>query len=228
MGTTKKKTYKKKAYKKKPNTFKSNFRLGDYHQKSYQWYDSTYVPSTTARIKSMNISEVSKGDLLDNRLTNLIYLKNVQYTETLRNLANTTRYLRIIFLSVRGSLNSIDPTNWSDLLLDTTFTKFGPLGRDLDAVARVNQDEYVKIFDRVVKIPGTGSSENPARMVRINIPIKKYISYTYNDSFARKNAVYLVAFMCESSGITPGALAVNTDGQLVTHFHDVIRSMRMP
>lgn len=228
MGYTKKKTYKKKAYKKKPNTFKSNFRLGDYHQKSYGWYDSSYIPSTTARIKSRNISEIDKGDLLDNRQTNLVYLKNVQYTETLRNLANTTRYLRIIFLSVRGSLNSIDATNWNDLLLDTTFTKFAVQGRDLDAVARINQDEYVKIFDKVIKIPGAGSNENPAKLVRLNIPIKKYISYTYNDHFARKNAVYMISFMCESSGINPGALAVNSDGQLVTHYYDVIRSMRMP
>lgn len=212
----------------KPNAFRSNFRLGDYHQLAYEWYNSAYVPSTTARIKSRNISEVFKGDLLNNRQTNLTYIKNVQYVETVKNLSPLTRFLRVMFVSVRGSLLSVDPTNWSNLLIDNTFNKIAPSGNDYDTVVRINQDEYTKIYDKIIKIPGTSSGDNPSKMIRLNVPVKKYVSYSYDSALARKNAVYMISFICEASGVTPSALAVNTDGQAVIHFHDVVRTGKLP
>jgi len=220
------KKYAKKRVKKtkKVNTFAKNFRMGDYHQNSLANYNHSYQPSTTLRYLSNELTLINKGDLLNNRQTNLIYVNNLQYVETLRNTANTTRTLRLMLVALRGSTSSADTVNWGDLLINYQFTKQGLQGEDFDSILRINQDEYEKIYDKTFKINGASSGENPARIINVNIPIKKYVSYAYNSTIARKNSLYLISVVNESAGIAPSATLVNSERRWTMHYHDVIRS----
>ena len=217
----------KKKFTRKPkkvNTFTKNFRMGDYHQKSIATYNHTYNTSTASRYLSDEITVLSKGDLLDQRQSNLIYINNLQYTEIFRNLSATQRTIRVMVISLRGSVNSADTSTWNDLYIDQAFAKVAPSGEDYDTILRINQDEYNKIYDKTYKVNGVASGESSSRQINLNIPIKKYVSYVYNTSQARKNSIYVITAISEAAGVNVVATNVNSERRWTMHYHDVIRS----
>ena len=214
----------KRQNKKKVNTFTKNFRMGDYHQRSMASYNHIYTPNASSRVLSNQLTTISKGELLDERTSNLIYIQNLQYTELFRNLSGTQRTVRVMVVSLRGSVNAADVVNWGDLYMDQGFAKSSPSGEDYDAILRINQDEYVKIYDKMFKLNGVTSGESSSRMISLNIPIKKYVSYVYNSSQARKNSIYVITAVSEAAGITPSITAVDSERRWTMHYHDVIRS----
>lgn len=225
----KKTARRRRVYKAKPkNTFSSNFKCGDYHQISSNWYNSSYIPNTLARTRTFNLSDISKGDLLTNRTSNITYLNNINYRETLKNRAGTNRFIRIMIVQVRGSTTLPDYSTWSNLFIDSAFNPSGASGNDYDQILRINQDIYHKLYDRVYKIPGTTSNENSGRTLKLNIPIRKYVSFKYNSNECRKGAVHLIITTCEGSGTAPSATAVDADGEYTLHFYDINRSRKLP
>lgn len=212
---------------------KTIFRAAQNHSAVVNWYNSSYVPSTAGRIKVGQLTNIVKGENYADRKSNLIYVNNVSFRETVKNQSTTTRYMRLMVVSLRGSLDAADVTNFTDLFYDSNYVKTGVTGNDIDTIMRINTSEYVKLFDRTYKIPGTNSNENSSRMIKANIPIKKYVSYPVNAggttaNYPRKNPIYLISLMCESSGVAPSGTGVSADGELQTHWTDVEISRPLP
>lgn len=219
-----KKTYKRKPRRRKAkaNTFKQNHRAGDYHQQTFA-SGGALIPSTTARFKAHELSDISKGDLLTNRQTNIVQAKSLNVRMSLRNTANNQRVLRMVCVRLRGSQTTADVTNWSNLLISNTFAPTPLTGNDFNSVYRINQDIFEKVYDRKIYIKGTGY-DSPSTQLDFNIPLKKYISYTYNSDVARKGALFWVMFACESTNLTPAITPLEFEYQLTHHYYDVIRS----
>lgn len=223
-----KRNYKKKNYRKKPNksNFKDCYRMGDYHQWS-SFNTSIQMPTNAAsRTQKWALTNVARGDTLPTRNTNLSYFKNLQVTFQARNEMGSTRFLRVMVVALRGSTETADTVNWSDLFVNSTFTKSGPTGYDDDQILRINQDEYVRMYDRVIKIhpkPITSNDENTTR-VSLNIKLNKYVPYAYNSSSERKNRMFLLWTLSEAPGLEVSATNTTFTANVVCHFYDVIRS----
>lgn len=213
----------------KKSNFKSKFCCGDYHQYSDNPFSAgVMIPNAASRTTSYDLTSITKGDLLTNRSSNLIYINNINMRLNIRNSGTQMRGARLSIVKLRGSTSVADVTNFTDLYINALFTATGPTGNDYDGVLRINQDLYEVVSDRKFNIPGTLGGESPTKAYNINIPIKKYVSYAYNSSVPRKGGMYMILTVYESPGTAPAAAFVATEGDFTVHFYDINRSTKVP
>lgn len=219
-----------KKNRKKRNTFKDNFRCGDYHQFGLGsgLLSHQSIVMTTQSYRAQALTEIIKGDLFTNRASMLIYMRNINLRLNIRNKHGYSRGFRIMVVQLRGSVQAADTTSFSDLFVNSTWNKYGPTGTDYDGTLRVNQDEWNLIYDKKFKIPGTTSGDNPSTFIQLNIPIKKYVSYAYNSSSPRKGAMWIILAAYEAPQVDPNAAALEIEGEGQVHFYDVNRIMPIP
>lgn len=205
-----------------PTRATSNFQPGQVHSQMTDWYASNYQPAFPNRTRSVHLSAITKGDNYVNRRSNLVFIRNLQYREVLKNAFTTPRYIRVMVVTLRGSSSAADIANFSDIFYNSSYVKTGPTGNDADMVHRINSDEYSKVYDRTFMIAGTTSGVPSTKTLKLNININKYVSFPVVDGTSpRKNATYLVVTTAEAAGITPNSTAINTEGELTLHFQDV-------
>lgn len=214
----------------KKNTFKDNFRCGDYHQAALGalLISSQSIAVSTLSYRAQALTEIIKGDLLTNRQTNLIYVNNLSLRLNIRNTYGFSRGFRIAIVQLRGSVQSADTTSWSDLFVNSTYNKYGPTGTDYDGTLRINQDEWKIVYDRKFIVNGTTSGDNPTKFLNLNIPIKKYVSYAYNSTSPRKGSMHIIFMAYEAPQVSPNVAAVEIEGEGQLHFYDINRIRPLP
>jgi len=169
-------------------------------------------------------SDIAAGDLYSERGTNAVWINNVQVFLNCRNTATTSRYIRIIALTVQPSLDAADTSNLSDCYTTGNMaTIVGPTGFAEDTIYNMNRNLYRPLFNRVVKIPGTSNGESNSKNFKFNIPVRKVCVYEYNSTTTRRNPIILMWHLCEAEGVTPGTVTVPLTYRVTTHFKDKIK-----
>lgn len=227
-----KKTYKKKIYRKRPykkvNTFKRDFRLGQTHQWNQSDASGVLTPLGTPLI-SVHISNVSAGDLLNNRQANLVYFRNSTIRMSFRNTAVQSRSFRMAAVTLVNTTVAADTVNWTDLLIDATYNNVpAKSGLDQSMIFRINKAIYKPLWQRRFTVSGTSDGQINSKIVNYNIPIKTYTSYNYNSALPRKNPVWFVMWCAEEPGVTAANTDVDYSLTMNNYYSDVIKNQRIP
>lgn len=225
-----KKTNKKRQKKKnKKPSFRSTFKCGDYHQRTFQALAAQMKCNPIANSYiGQNLTQISLGDTLDDRRSNIIYMKNVQVHMNIQNNYTNSRNLRVVLVSLRGSVNAADTTTWTDIYTDSGFNKLGPSGLGEDTTFRINQDEYVKLYDKTYHLHGSADGEDNSKVIKFNVPVRKYVSYVYNSTNVRKNPMHLVFLLSEEEGNPINAAFTDVAYRITQHFYDIHRIAQVP
>jgi hypothetical protein len=221
-----KKTYKRKARpsKKAPKVVYPKHIYGAH--KSWTVTDPAYtqVTNSTTRLGIIKPSDISPGDLFNNRNTNTVWLNNLQFLLNVRNTATTSRYIRVMAITLANGSTNADTTSFSDLLTqNNNINIVGPIGKSEDNLFRVNYSVYRPLYDKVIKIPGTANGEANSKNLKFNIPIKKMVSYEQNSNVPRRNPIYLLWFMSEGEGLATSGTPMYESYRVTTHFKELIK-----
>lgn len=180
--------------------------------------------ATSARYHSFKITDISHGDLLDQRNTDKVYSKGLFFRATLRNEHTTPRMLRIMAITLRGSTASADTATWADILISSAFTKTAPSGYTNDILYRVNRDEYLVLFDRVFTI-GVANDGGTTKMINFWAPTRKLVSFLYNSDENRKNPIYILMLLTECEGQLTSSNHLSI-GYSASHYYTDVESVK--
>lgn len=180
------------------------------------------APNAATRIfGSTLVGNISLGTALTNRLGTAIKISGIRMRLSIQNAAATDRYLRIVIVGLRGSVNPADTTNWTDLLRDpSSLAKGAPTGVDMDIVQYINKDEYKKYYDHTIKIPGTGSSAPPTKLFQTYKKLPLVVQYEYNATAPKRNPLYVVFFTSETTGTAAGGSFTTVSYAFSTYYND--------
>lgn len=182
----------------------------------------TQVTNGVSRQAIYDASIISPGTLYNNRSTNTIWINNIQFFLNVRNAATTSRYIRIIALTLANATQG-PAGSFTDIYTTGNFaSEVGATGLAEDTLYRVNRSHYKPLYDKVLKIPGTTNGESNSKNYKFNISIKKFVSYDYNSVLVRKNPVFLIWQLCEAEGVATGATIMAESYRITTHFKDVL------
>lgn len=187
----------------------------------------TQVTNADTRQGYIRCSDISTGDLYNNRNTNSVWMNNVQFLLNVRNAAATSRYIRVLaFTLVNGSVEPDDSTVplFEDIYTTGNFASVvGATGLAEDTIYRVNRQVYQPLYDKTLKIPGTSNGESNSRNYKLNIPIRKVVTYNYNANTARRNPIWLLWQLCEAEGVATSATAMAESYRVTTHFKEILK-----
>lgn len=182
----------------------------------------TQTTNSASRQAIFDASIITPGTLYNTRTTNTIWMNNIQFFLNVRNAASTSRYIRIIALTLQNATQS-PAGSFTDIYTTGDFvTEVGATGLAEDTLYRINRAHYKPLYDKVLKIPGTANGESNSKNYKFNIPIKKYVSYDYNSVLVRKNPVFLLWQLCEAEGVATSAVVMAESYRITTHFKDVL------
>lgn len=229
MPTRKRLPRRRRAAKKRyPRSRRSTLRMGDHKALVNDDGNLLMHTNSVSRTAPFNLTQITKGDLFSQRGTNLTYFKNVLLNISYRNPLTTLRFLRITVVTLRGSTAAADTVTWTDLFQSAAYVPAGNTGLDDSTIVRVNSNEYKKVYDRSFKLMPTGAGTSNAGRIRISIPIRKIVSYPYENNAPRKNATWMIWNLCEAAGVAVSASNTSFSYTVSTHFYDCHRSTALP
>jgi hypothetical protein len=184
----------------------------------------TQASNSTTRLGIIHPSEIAPGDNYNNRNTNTVWINNLQFLLNLRNTATTSRYIRIMAITLANGTTCPDTTNFTDLFTqNNNISAVGPIGKSEDNVFRINYSLYKPLYEKVIKIPGTANGESNSKNYKFNIPIKKMVSYEQSSSTPRKNPIWLLWCMSEGEGLATSGTLMHESYRVTTHFKELIK-----
>lgn len=195
-------------------------RLGQRHMHVYQ--NASGFLNSTALYESKNLTgEVDLGDKFDQRNSNNIFNHYICVKINANNTHTKPRYLRCLIVSLRGSSAAGDVSTWSDLLINSDYTKSAPTGLAETMLYRINKDEYKVYMDRTMKI-GTDANSSTSRQVKFLVKPKCVTQYAYNSSTdIRRNPIYIIFLISEVEGEAANAANLNYTYQVIHSYSDV-------
>lgn len=179
---------------------KSKLRLGKKHVHTQEEYSGNL--NSTTKFRAFNLwNVINIGDKLDERQSNNILSRYIAFKLSMYNTVSTPRFVRILLVQLRGSTATADTLTWSDLFMVANFTPSAPTGLADQLVLRVNGDAYRTLYDKVVRVGGSGSDKPDSTTTHI-MKTRKMIKYDYNNSaISRSGAMYLVLVYGEAEGL---------------------------
>lgn len=187
----------------------------------------TQITSDATRQGYIRCSDISTGDLYNNRNTNSVWMNNVQFFLNVRNAATSSRYIRVLaFTLVNGSVEPDDSSVplFEDIYTTNNFASVvGATGLAEDTIYRVNRQVYQPLYDKVLKIPGTSNGESNSRNFKLNIPIRRVVTYNYNANTARRNPIWLLWQLCEAEGVAVSSTVMAESYRVTTHFKEILK-----
>lgn len=187
----------------------------------------TQVTNADSRQGYVRLSDISTGNLYNNRNTNSVWINNAQFFLNVRNAATTSRYIRVLaFTLVNGTAEPDDSSVplFEDMYTTGNFASVvGATGLAEDTIYRVNRQVYQPLYDKTLKIPGTSNGESNSRNYKLNIPIRKIVSYNYSSNTARRNPVWLCWQLCEAEGVMTSATVMAESYRVTTHFKEILK-----
>jgi len=218
-------TYRRRPFYKRRTRFIPRVRKYNFGQRRIKcWEDvsDSMAPNAATRINTERITDISRGELINQRDCDLIFSRRVFIRLLATNNNTSARYLRMALITLAGSTSAADTALWSDLLINSTYTKTGPVGTSEDALYRINRDEYRVISDKFYKIPGL-TDNGPANTLELNLVIntRKVVRYQYNSDSERSNPMWLLWWVCEREGTAAAAATVGI-AYSVSHYYTEI------
>jgi len=220
----------RKAYSRRPYrrivSRPSLYRFGKRHTKNFL-YPNLSLTTTGTSFYAWKASDISKGELLDQRQGDKVYSRGIFVRGCYTNdHATHSRYIRMAVLTLSGSISPADTTTWGDLFVDAAYAKTGPVGNSGDVVYRINNDEYKVLFDKFWRVGSAGEGQTEHGEWNFFIPTKKMVSYVYNSDNERHNPIWVVFWICEAEGVTATAPAVEFAFGLSHYYTDVEATRR--
>lgn len=217
--------YGRRPFLRKRTKFIPRVRKYDFGQRRIKVFQNTglaMAPNGASRYFAEQITDISRGETIEQRDCDRIYSKSVFIRMLATNTASTTRYLRLAVVTLSGSFNSADTTTWTDILINSTYTKTGPLGLADDVLFRINRDEYKVIADRFWRISASADGGPPPTLeVNFAVKTRKLVAYQYNSDNERRTPIWVVWWVCEREGTVAGASAVNLCYSMSHYFSEV-------
>lgn len=220
-----KKAGKKRTYKRHTNGTTSKVRYVADSSPKYRAYSGTLSMATndSSRTTSYELTNIATGDLVTTRGSNTTLSESLFGRWNLVNNASTARYARFCILGLRGSESAADATNWSDLFVNSSFTKTAPVGTTIDKLYKINRDEYKVYMDFSVRIPGTGDGVPNVKEVQIKKRIGTLAKWVYSSSDCRSGTLWLVMTTCEESGQATSATTIDGTYSFTFYFKDMMQ-----
>lgn len=182
------------------------YRLGKRHCQVFTFPGSTL--SSAQLYAQQDLKAISLNDLYDGRQSNNILSRKIIINYSANNNHTVPRMWRFLVLQLRGSQSSADTTNWTDLLINATYTKSGPTGLAENMMYRVNGDEYKVVSDIKFKL-GTSGDVGSSVLKTFKIKTNKIIKYAYNSTDVRQGPLYLVWLYTEAEGQGTNAATID-------------------
>lgn len=196
-------------------------------QKKYHALDSSAGPTsfdlTVTPYTSYQLSSITQGDGYQQRATNNIRIRSVNFQANFNNFHTTDRFVRIMIVSLRGSSSTASTTTWGDIYADPSAlgTKSGPNATTVATVLTINRDEYKVLHDSQIRVPGTNSGQSTTKKINIYRNINHLVQYVVDSTDTREGAIWLVLNPCEASGVAANANVLSMHYKLVVKFNDV-------
>lgn len=176
----------------------------------------------TTNVTGYTLTSITQGDQYNERTSNNIRVRALDLQFSFNNFHTSGRYVRIMVVGLRGSVNSADTTNWNDIYrTPSTFAKVAPASTTMDMLNNVNKDEYKLILDEIHHVPGTNNGVPTAKKVHIRKKMSNLVQYAFNSTDARDGVLYLVVNPAEDPGVTPNANVLSMHYRFTTWFNDV-------
>lgn len=157
----------------------------------------------------LDMSSVSKGTAINQKLTSRLYVCGLQLSFTALNNHVAPKVLRVMVVQNRNPADTLDTTGFSDLYETTGFAPYTVTGGPLDAAIPINRDVLRIISDKkyTVKPFAEGIVSR-----KVYIPIKRYWTYKTipNEFLCSSGRTFLIIQACDVT--TP-----NTDAVIVSY-----------
>lgn len=204
---------KPRYYRRKRNVIK----FGQKHIKVSENLAVDLAPTAGTNFHMVQLSDISVGDLLNQRNTDKVWSRGMFLRMMVRNEHTTPRYVRMALLTLSGSTQTADVTNWTDIFTTATYSKTTFNGHSNDVIYRINQDEYKVLGDYTYRVGAANDGVSTLSISRY-FKISKLIRYNYNSTNERKNPLYFIFWTCESEGVTANA-AHTSIGYSISHYY---------
>lgn len=171
------------------------------------------VNAITDAVKGYELSSISKGDGINKREGNGIYIKAVHLSMTLFSKSVTqSKGYRILVLTEKSTAQ-MDTTNWDNMLTKEDFSSYTMLARPGDMNYPVDRTRYIVHYDRKGVLP---IAEDKQLSFRKLVPIKHVYQYDPVEvtTVPVSGRLLLVVGVCEMDDVFNTATAIEIHGNL--------------
>lgn len=153
----------------------------------------------------LDISSISKGTAINQKLTSRLYVCGLQLSFTALNNHLAPKVLRVMVVQNRNPADTLDTTSFSDLYETTGFAPYTVTGGPLDVSIPINRDVLRILYDRKYSVKNF--SEGIVSR-KVYIPIKRHWTYKTipNEFLCSSGKTFLIIQACDVT--TPNSDAV--------------------
>lgn len=148
-------------------------------------------PTVTNSFDLLDISSLTKGVYLNQKLTCRVYVAGIQVSMTALNNHAAPKVLRFMIVQNKNPADTLDTSAFSDLYESNSFAPRTPTATPIDATCAINRDVVRVICDKKFKVLPYSQG---ALVRQFWCPIKRYWAYktVTNESLCSSGRTYLI------------------------------------
>lgn len=148
-------------------------------------------PTVTNSFSLLDLSSLSKGTALNQKLTCRVYVPGIHVSMTALNNHAAPKVLRFMLVQNKNPADTLDTSGFTDLYESSAFAPRTPTATPIDATCAINRDVLRILCDKKIKV--LPYSEG-AMVKQFWCPIKRYWAYKTiaNESSCSSGKTYLI------------------------------------
>lgn len=170
-------------------------------------------PTVANSFNLTDVSSISNGAYLNQKLTRKLYICGMHVTLALQNNHTSAKCLRFMIVQNKNPADTLDPVGFSDLYETTAYAPKTIDAQIGDMNAPINRDTLKIICDKRIVVP---PSDERSIARSFYVPIKRYWTYktVASESLCSNGKTYVILQSTDFSAPTTNTMTFNWLGRI--------------